>query len=89
MTTYTLHDRAADDYQELSVDQATAITHAATLHTGPWGAMGGEVDQVLYAEDEDGEPDILAMHYAGRWLSVPTGQEPHVSFELSHNSYEG
>ncbi len=91
MTTYTyaLHDRSADEYEDLSEDQAAAITHAADLHTGPWGGMGGAIDQVLYVEDEDGEPDILAVRYAGRWLFVPPGQEPHVSFELAHNSYEG
>ena len=50
--------------------------------------MGAEIDQVLYAEDEEGEPDILAVRHAGDWLSVPTGQEPHVSSELARGYYQ-
>ena len=89
MTTYTLHDRPVDEYREITVDQATAISHAATLHTGPWGAMGCEIDRVLYCtDDEDGEIDILAVRYAGRWLFVPPGQEPHVSSELARSYYQ-
>lgn len=86
--TYTLHDRSADEYRELTVDQATAISHDAMPHTGPWGTMGREIDQVLYRETEDGEPETLAVRYAGRWLFVPPGQEPYISFELDTHAYD-
>lgn len=85
--TYAIHERDTDSYEEISQERAEAIIGNATLHTGPCGAMGAEIEAVLY-EDDDGECFATAIRYRGRWLDIPEHQAPHVQAELSLHSFD-
>lgn len=81
--TYAIHERDTDSYEEISQERAEAIINGATLHTGPYGAMGADVDAVLYAGEI-----VAAIRYRGRWLSIPETQSPHVQAELSLRGFD-
>ena len=84
---YALYDREAEHYEEISQERAEAIISNATLHTGPYGAMGNEIEAVVY-EDDDGECFATAIRYRGRWLDIPEHQAPHVQTELSLRGFD-
>ncbi len=85
--TYTLHDRVRDSHEELTEEKAQAIMDDAGLHTGPCGAMGSSIDQVVYEEAGD-EITVRAVRYNGRWFEIPRNRNQHISHELGNSSYE-
>ncbi len=83
MTTYALYDREAEHYEEIGKVQAQRIIERAELHTGPYGAIGSDIDRVLYDNET-----VSAIRYRGQWFDIPEVQAPFVSAELSLHSYD-
>lgn len=81
--TYTLYDRLDDTSVGISKEHAERVIKRAELYSGPYGAMGTDVDQVIYVGET-----VAAIRHRGQWLDIPAHQAPFVAAELAERYYD-
>ncbi len=80
----TLWNYISDCEEEAAQDELLEIVQGARLNGGPYGGQDMDVDFIIYEENDDFDPVLVAWRRNGEWEVIPDWQYINAHYSLRH-----